>query len=313
MRPYSDDLRERVVAAVDAHEGSLRQIARTFRVSVSFIVRLLKRRREAGTIQPKPHDGGSPPVFGPAELQRLAELVNEHPDATLKQLGNQGGFSCSLKTIWYALRKLRLTRKKKSLHATERDRPDVQKKRRSFTRKIHRIEAKRLIFLDETGVTTAMAPAYARSPRGQRAYGSVPAVWETVTLLTALRLDGVHSPLVFPGSTDTEVFRTYVDQMLVPELRPGDVVVFDNLKPHLAAGIEESISAKKAEVLRLPPYSPDYSPIEEMFSKVKQLLRRSAARTRGRLYQVIGEALRQVTPEDILGWFQHSGLCAVRG
>jgi transposase len=298
---------------VDAHEGSHRQIARIFRVSVSFVRRLLKRRRETGAIQPKPHHGGPPPIFGPTELERLKTIVAEHPDATLEQIKQHGGYSCSLKTIWYGLWKLKLTRKKKSIHATEQDRPEVQKKRQSFRRNLRQIEAKHLVFLDETGVTTAMTPAYARSPRGQRAYGSAPAIWETVTLITALRLDGIRSPLAFPGSMETNVFRTYVEEMLVPELSSGDVVIFDNLKPHLAAGIEETILAVGAKVLRLPPYSPDKSPIEEMYSKFKQLLRRSAARTRERLYQAIGDALRQITPDDILGWFQHAGLSATRG
>src|SRR3954470_19019213 len=99
MRPYSTDLRERIAAAVDHHEGSLREIARRFRVSLSFIIRLLQRRRDAGTVEPKPHGGGPTPVLGPDDHQRLAELIREQPDATLKQLKQRGGFTCSLKTL----------------------------------------------------------------------------------------------------------------------------------------------------------------------------------------------------------------------
>jgi transposase len=135
MRPYSMDLRERVAAAVEHHEGSLRQIARTFRVSTSFIVRLLPRRRAAGTLAPKPHGGGPPPALGPDDQERLADLIREPPDAPWEQLKQRGGFPCRLKTLWLALRHRRLTRKKKGLHASERDRPDVQKKRRSFRRR----------------------------------------------------------------------------------------------------------------------------------------------------------------------------------
>src|SRR5512142_1224643 len=158
MRPYSMDLRERVAAAVKHHEGSIRQIARTFRVSTSFIVRLLQRRRGAGTLAPKPHGGGPPPALGPDDQERLADLIREQPDATLEQLRQRGGFTCSLKTLWLALRHRRLTRKKKSRHARERDRPEVQKERRSFRREVRQIEPKHLIFVDETGVTTAMTP-----------------------------------------------------------------------------------------------------------------------------------------------------------
>ena len=165
MRPYSMDLRERVAAAVEHHEGSVRRIARTFRVSTSFIVRLIQRRRGAGTLAPKPHGGGPPPALGPDDHQRLADLIREQPDATLEQLRQRGGFTCSLKTLWLAVRHRRLTYKKKSLHASQRDRPDVQKKRRAFRHEVGQIEPKRLIFVDETGVTTAMTPAYAWAAR----------------------------------------------------------------------------------------------------------------------------------------------------
>src|SRR5512135_691602 len=313
MRPYSLDLRERVAAAVDHHEGSIRGIARVFRVSTSFIVRLLQRRRAAGTLAPEPHGGGPPPALGPDDQERLAGLIREQPDATLEQLRQRGGFTCSLKTLWLALRRRHLTYKKKSLHASQRDRPEVQKKRRAFRREVRPIEPKRLVFVDETGVTTAMTPAYAWAERGVRAVGAAPATWETVTMIAALGLDGVRAPLAFPGATDTTAFRTYVDQMLVPALHEGDVVVRDNLKPHLTAGVAAAIEGAGASVLPLPPYSPDYTPIEEMFSKIKQRLRRAEARAKAELYDALGEALRRVTPEDILGWFRHAGLCATHG
>ena len=313
MRPYSLDLRERILAAVDAHDGSIRWIARIFRVSTSFIVRLLQRRRAIGTLAPEPHRGGPPPVLGPADLERLAALVREDPDATLEQLRQRGGFPCRLKTLWSALDRLGLTRQEKSLYADQRDRPDVQAERERYRQEVGTIETKRLVFVDETGVTTTMTPAYARGPRGQRVVDSVPASWETVTVIAALGLDGVRAPVVFPGATDTAVFQAYVDQVLVPELRPGDVVVFDNIKPHLTAGVAQSIAGARAQVLPLPSYSPDYTPIEEMFSKLKQGLRRAEARSKARLYDAVGEVLRRVTHQDILGWFQHVGLYAIPG
>ena len=313
MGPYSKDLRERVAAAVDHGEGSQREIARRFRVSLTFVFRLLRRRREAGTLEPKPHGGCPPPALAPDELQRLAGLIRERPDATLEQLRQRGGFSCSLTTLWRALRRLGLTRKKKTLHADERGRPDVQKKRRSFRREVKRIEPERLVFVDETGVTTAMTPAYAWAPRGERADSSAPRSWESVTVIAALGLDGVRAPLMFPGSTDAATFESYIEQVLVPELHEGDVVVFDNLSAHQGPAVAEAIEGVGARVLPLPPYSPDYTPIEEMFSKVKECLRRVAARVKGDLYEAIGEALREVTDQDIIGWFQDAGLYAAHG
>jgi transposase len=203
--------------------------------------------------------------------------------------------------------------KEKTLHAAERSRPDVQEKRRRFRRKVRRIEPKRLVFVDETGVNTAMTPTHAWAPRGERASGSVPTSWGTLTVIAALGLDGVRAPLAFPGARDTAAFQTYVEMVLVPELRAGDVVVFDNLSPHLSSGVTAAIEQAGAKVLRLPPYSSDYTPIEELWSKAKQFLRRVAARSRTSLYDALGQALEHVTAQDIIGWFQHAGLCENHG
>jgi transposase len=146
---------------------------------------------------------------------------------------------------------------------------------------VKRIEPKRLVVVDETGVTTAMTPASAGAPRGERAVGSAPGSWETVTVIAALGRDGVRAPLAFPGSTDTAAFPSYIEQALGPALHQGDVVVFDNLRPHLAPGVAASIEKAGARVLPRPPSSPDYTPIETMWSKVKTYLRRAAARTKG--------------------------------
>ena len=313
MGPLSNDLRERVVAAVDHHEGSRREIARRFRVSVSFITRLLRLRRETGSIDPRSHGGGQPPALDHDGLERLRRLVQDRPDATLQELREQLGLGGSIMIVWRALRKLDITRKKKSKHADERDDPDVRKKRRSFRKEIAAVAPGRLVFVDETGVTTAMTPTYARAPRGERAVDSAPASWESVTVIAALGLDGVRAPLAFPGATDAATFQTYVEGVLVPSLRKGDVVVFDNLAAHLAPAVSAAIERAGAHLLPLPPYSPDYTPIEEMFSKVKEFLRRVAARTKGNLYDAIGEALKEVTVEDILGWFRHVGLCPAHG
>jgi transposase len=307
MAPYSMDLRERVAAALD-EGGSQRQVAKRFRVRVSCVTRLVQRRREAGTLAPKAHGGGRQRALDFAARARLARLILEHPDATLQQLNERGGFRGTLTTLWRTLRRFGLTRKQKTVHARERDEPKVQAKRRRDRRKVGKIEAKRLIFLDETGINTAMTPTYAWALRGERARGSVPTSWRSRTVIAALGLDGVKAPLVFPGATDTTAFQGYVDQVLAPELDPGDVVVFDNLKPHLGAGVRASIKKAGATVLRLPPYRSDDNPIEELWSQFKGQLRQIAARTTASLYKAVGDALDRVTVQDILGGFNHSGL-----
>jgi transposase len=229
MQPLSNDLRDRILKAVDNREGSRRKLAARFCVNVSTITRLLQLRRQTGSFDPRPHRGGVEPTLDHDALERLRALVEQTPDAALEDLRQRMGISGSIMIICRALQKLGLPRKRKSRHAAERDTPEVRKKRRAFRRKIVPIEPGRLVFVDETGVTTAMTPAYGRAPRGERVEDSVPASWESVTVIAALGLDGVRAPLAVPGAVDAATFETYVEQVLVPALRPGDVVVFDNL------------------------------------------------------------------------------------
>lgn len=310
MRAYSMDLRERVAAAVDEGDGSQRQIAELYRVSPSFVTRLLERRREDKTLAPRPHGGGPRRALDAVARWRLAGLVAEHNDDTLEELRRRGGFTCSLTTIWRALRRLGLTRKKKTQHADERDRPDVKRKRRSFRRRVERAEPRRLRFVDESGVTTAMARAYAWAPRGERAVGSAPGRWESFTVVAAPGLDGVVAPLVFPGALAAAAFESYVEDVLAPSLRPGDVVVWDRLPSHQVRAAAAAVHRAGARLMFLSPYSPDYTPIERLWSKLKAYLRRVAARSKDAVYSGLGEALETVTTQDIVGWFQHAGLCA---
>ena len=311
MQPLSNDLRKRILDAVDNREGSRRKLAVRFKVNTSTITKLLRLRRETGSFEPRPHAGGVPPTLGQDALERLRGLVEETPDATLETLKQELGVSGSRMIVCRALQKLGLPLKKKSPHAAERDTPEVRRKRREFRREVEPIEPRRLVLVDETGITTAMTPAYGRAPRGERVEASVPASWESVTVIAAMGLDGVRAPLAFPGAVNAATFLSYVEQVLVPALHRGDVVVFDNLTSHLGPAVFEAIERAGASVL-LPPYSPDLTPIEEMFSKFKGFLRRVGARAKEQLYDAIGDGLREITTGDILGWFRHAGLCASR-
>jgi transposase len=312
MATYSQDLRQRIIDCVERNEGSLRQIARRFLVSLSFVVRLLQLYRRTGSLDPKPPAGGHPAALGPDDLERLQELVRQQPDATLKELRQRLGVSYSLTAIWRALEKLRLSRKKKVLRADEQDRPDVQEQRRTFCEELAGLDPHRLVFVDESGANTSMTRTYGRVPVGERVYGTVPGHWDTITLTCGLRLSGVTAALAFEGATDTVNFENYVEQVLVPELRPGDVVIWDNPKPHHSEEAVEAVEAAGARVVPLPPYSPDLTPIEEMFSKVKDALRSASERTKQAVYAAIVTALHDVTPEEIAGWFQDRAAYAMQ-
>jgi transposase len=166
----------------------------------------------------------------------------------------------------------------------------------------------RLVFVDESGTTTTMTRRYGRAPRGRRVDGPVPhGHWKVMTLAAAVRLGGVGGCLVLDGAVDAMAFETYVERVLAPALRPGDVVVMDNLSSHKRAEVAAALAAVGAEVRYLPPYSPDLNPIEKMFSKLKEYLRSVAARTIEGLIDAIGAGLRTVTDRDIGGWFRSCG------
>jgi transposase len=312
MKAISEDLRKRILETIERGDGSLRQIARRFLVSVSFITRLLQRHRSTGSLEPRPHGGGNPAVLGPEDLEQLRELVQKQPDATLEELRQRLGVSCSLMTISRALRKLGLPRKKKIPRSQEQDRPDVQEQRQEFCAKLAGVDPRRLVFVDESGANTAMTRTHGRAPVGQRVYTNTPGRWESITMTCGLRLSGVTAPLAFRGATNTDIFETYVQEVLVPELKPGDVVIWDNLKPHKSEEAIEAIEAAGARVEPLPPWSPDLTPIEEMVSKVKGAMRSAGARTTHAVYWAFASALDQVTLEDIAGWFQSRAAYAMR-
>ena len=197
--------------------------------------------------------------------------------------------------------------KKKSLHATERDTEANRQRREEFVQRIRSIAPEHLIFLDESGVTTAMTRLYGRRVDGRRIHESTPGGhWKILTILAAMRLGGVNAAMTIEEATDADIFLAYVEHVLCPTLAIGDVVVMDNLSSHKVKGVRERIEARGAEVLYLPPYSPDLNPIEKAWAKIKQSLRSTRARTKEDLDQAITEALSLITADHAHAWFRHS-------
>jgi transposase len=186
-------------------------------------------------------------------------------------------------------------------------------KRGWFRRRARRLNKRRFIFVDESAVNTAMTRRYGRAPRGERAHDSAPRNYGTHTsVVGAMGLRGLVAALTVEGAVDTEVFNAYAERVLGPRLRRGDVVVLDNLGAHRASRIEEVAAERGAQVLWLPPYSPDYSPIEQCWSKIKAYLRGAKARTREQLEGALTAALGLVTKADIRGWLKHCGYSLAR-
>jgi transposase len=290
----------------------LRQIARRFLVSVSFVTRLLKQYRGTGSLEPRPNGGGHPPALGPEDRERLRELIGQRPYATLQECRQRLGASCSAMTIARALRELGLPRKKKIPRAQEQDRPEVQEQRREFCEELADTDPRKLVFVDECGANPAMTRTHGRAPVGQRVLATTPVRWESITPTCGLRLSGVTAALAFPGATNTDIFETDVEEVLVAELKPGDVVIRDNLKPHRAEEVIEAVEAAGARVVPLPPWSPDRTPIEAMISKVEGSMRSAASRTKEAVDAAFGSALDDVTPEKIAGGFQDRAAYALQ-
>jgi transposase len=197
---------------------------------------------------------------------------------------------------------------KKVDRAAEQDRPDVKAKRDEWRAEQPGLDPAKLVFIDETWASTNMSRRRGRAPVGERLVCPVPhGHWKTTTFVAALRVGGLSAPMVVDGAVDGDLFVAYVEQVLVPTLRPGDVVILDNLSCHKRARVREAIEAAGCTLRYLPPYSPDLNPIEPAFAKLKALLRQAARRTVDGLWAFLGQALGAFTARECRNYFRHCG------
>ena len=197
---------------------------------------------------------------------------------------------------------------KKSLHAAEQDTEAGRLQRSLWREETSQIDPAKLIFLDESGVTTEMTRRYGRAVRGERVAEGTPAGhWRTLTVLGAIRMSGWVATMMIEAATDGDIFLAYLQQVLCPQLQPGDIVVMDNLSAHKVRGVRDLVEQAGAQLWYLPPYSPDFNPIEKCWSQVKQLLRAAKARSLATLEAAVAEALAAVTPQNVQACFRHCG------
>jgi transposase len=197
------------------------------------------------------------------------------------------------------------------LKAAEQDRPEVDSQRAAWVMQQAGLNPDQLVFLDETWAKTNLVRLYGRAPRGQRLVDKVPhGHWKTTTFLAALRSSGLTAPMVVDGAINGPLFLAYLRQILLPTLRPGDVVIMDNLSAHKVPGVQESLASVGAKVLYLPPYSPDLNPIELAFAKVKWLLRSAKERTVDALWKKCGQLLDHFPQDQCQAYLRHCGYAA---
>ena len=309
-RAYSQDLRDRVIEARESGT-SARKAAARFEVAVSTAIKWLGRLRDSGERSARPQGRRSGSKLDPHRDFLLA-AVEAEPDSTIaelqRRLVEERGVYASTGTIWAFLDRHDLTFKKKSAHAAEQNRPDVLAEREDWFEGQLDLDPEKLVFVDESFATTNMARRYGRAPRGVRLRAPIPhGNRKKTTLVAGLRLSGVSAARMLDGSINGERFLEYVEQVLVPTLASGDLVVIDHLSRHKSHPVREVIDAAGAKLLFLPRYSPDFNPIEKAFAKLKALLRKAAERTVSGVRQAIRRILAGITPAECANYFASAG------
>jgi transposase len=302
----SDDLRLRIHEARPTGESTA-EVAERFAVSTAFVRRLEQRFRLTGSLAPRPGRGGRPAVLAGRD-DELRRAVRDYPDATPAEHRDRLELPVSRVTVWRALRRLRLTRKKKSTHAAERDRPDVAAARRDWPAAVAGVAPEDWAFIDETGASTALQRTHGYAPAGERVVAAVPwGGWQVVTFVGALTADGLAAPWALEGALTGAWFLAYVEQVLAPTLRPGMVVVMDNLPCHKVNGVARVIEGAGCRLVYLPPYSPDLNPIENAFAKLRHRLSDWAARTVAGVYAALRDIVPRFDPAECLAYLRHGG------
>ena len=311
----SKDLRQRIIRACQNKEGSLREIAKRFMVSLSTVWLLWKQFRKTGSLEPKPHGGGAKAKLDAVDYLILEAAVRHRPAAHVAELREvlrrTTGKEVSLGTISRVLHRAGFTWKKRMLHASERDQnPAVEAARKTFREEQPQLPVEHLQFVDEVGVNLGMERRYGWAPSAERAGGAQPAdPGPHVSVVGALGPHGLTALLMVIGTINGQIFKAFLEQMVAPHVQAGDLVYMDNVRFHKVDGVQESLAEEQATLRYLPPYSPEYSPIEFYWSKLKEFLRSKAPRTLEDLQQALKEAVESITEKDIQGWFKHCGYC----
>jgi transposase len=309
-RPYSEDLRLRVVHAVESGKTT-REVGALYQVSPGFVSNIHQLWQQTGHIHPKQLGGYRRALLAPYKAA-LSEQLSNSPSMTLKEvqawLENEHGLTVSISCIDKFIRHKLGYRYKKTVVACERKREDAAAAREQWQAWQQSCDGAKLVFLDETGLSTDMIRRYGRALGGARCQDSAPAGhWQTLTFIAGLRVDRITAPWCVDQAMTGEAFKEYLRSQLGPTLKAGDIAICDNLPAHKVAEVQGVIEAQGATLKYMPPYSPDLNPIEQVFAKLKTLLRKAAERTYDKLWQTTGQLLDQFQPDERLSLFKNSG------
>ena len=308
-RPLSNDLRARLVAAVEGGMAA-RAAGRKLDISASAATGIIKQWRETGSYEPL-QMGGHKRAALEEQIAFVEAMVTAHCDWSEEEMCahicTERGIQVHPTTVGRFVRK-KGWRFKKTVFASEQEREDIQQARTAWKQWQETCDPAKLVFLDETGAKTDMIRRYGRAKGGARCLDKAPGGhWKTMTLIAGLRIDDITAPWRLDRAMNGDAFKTYLATQLAPTLRPGDIVIADNLSSHKVAGVREIIKSCGATMIYLPPYSPDLNPIEQVFAKLKRLLRKAMARSYECLWKTIGSLLSKYSKQECENYFQNSG------
>ncbi|MEG3439117.1 IS630 family transposase [Pannus brasiliensis CCIBt3594] len=314
MKFYPVEFRQKILDCYYNEPISQRQLAKRFRVALSFVQKLLKQSRETGDIRPRTHRCGRHLKLTQGQILSLGELIEENKDATLAELSElfreRTGIVLSVATVGRMAERLRMTREKKTLHPPEKETERVQKLRQEYWDKIRDVDEEKLISLDEAGSNLSMTRTHARSLKGTRAHGTRPLKkGRNVSTITAITKNKVLATANFLGAVTGIVFEAFMLRQVLPKLWKGAVITIDNCKIHFSEEVNQAVEEKGAKLIYLPPYSPDFAPIENFWSKIKSILRKLKPRTYRELDEALEKAFKQVSEKDLRNWFAHCCYC----
>lgn len=303
-------LREQVVHAyrtglVPTYEKA----AEMFGIGRASVSRLLRQYRETESLAPKEVRGSRPRKIDEAWL---IDHCMSHPDSLLRERveawEGYSGENVDISTMCRAMKRIGWTHKKRTPMARERTEERILQQVEAFSERQEQLNPSSLVFVDETGFRMGDSPRYGWAPRGEDVAGKhVQGSWVTMTLIGAIALDGLRGEMTIDAGTSTDVMLAYVEQVLAPNLNPGDIVIMDNLSAHKAKPVRKAIERAGASILYTPPYHPEFNPIEKTWGKLKDILRRWNTLTRDAFDQAVAAALDCITLDDIRGWVQHAG------